>query len=138
MSNSAVDYSSEYDQYLSFVDLERDAEWNVAWKAQNQKKVEELLYKYGCEIDYGYEIEVCLHRPRTSNSVDYGPRISFKSRTDKEWQKNMSVEDLIACSSSFVKGELMGMNRQSNFTGDAMSKYGCNEVDVEINDTIKE
>jgi hypothetical protein len=138
MNNKAVDFSSEFDQYYSFFDLEQHPDWAEAWRDQDEQRVSKILYSLGCDVNYGWEITVCNHRTRTTGQVEYGPRMSFKQRVDKEFQKYLSTEDLIACSSSFVKGELMGMSRQSNFTGDAMSKYGCNEVDVEINDTIKE
>lgn len=112
-----------YNQYLSFVDLERDPEFVVAWKEQDQEKVESLLYKYGCDLEYGYEVEVCLHRPRTMNSAEYGPRFSFKSRVDKEWHQYMTTEELIEVTADpFLRAELMGMSQQSNFSGDLMSK----------------
>ena len=119
------DYTESYNQYLSFVDLEKDAEWNTAWRGQDEKKVEELLYKYGADVKFGFEVEVCLHRPRCSNQAEYGPKINFVQRGDKAWLPYLSTEDLIATTSDvFMKAELMGMNRRSNFSGDLIDKYG--------------
>jgi hypothetical protein len=112
------DYSDKYNQYLSFVDLELDPEWNAAWKVQDKQKVEELLYKYGADIKYGWEVEVILHRPRTSNQPEYGPKINFVERTDKEFAPYVSTEDMIAnTKDSFLKADLMVMSKRSNFSG---------------------
>ena len=104
MNNKDNDYTDDFNQYLSFVDLEKDAEWNTAWKAQDEAKVEELLYKYGADVKYGWEVEVCLHRPRISNSAEYGPKVNFVERTDKEFAPYISTEDMIAnTKDSFLK-----------------------------------
>ena len=125
IKQSNTDYSDEYNQFLSFVDLERDHEWNIAWREQDEARVEELLYKYGADVKYGWEVEVCLHRPRTSNSSDYGPKINFMQRTDKAWLPYLSTEDMIACTAdSYLKADLMVMSRRSNFSGDLIDKYG--------------
>ena len=116
---------NDYNQYLSFVDLEKDAEWNTAWKSQDEAKVEGLLYKYGADVKYGWEVEVCLHRPRTSNSAEYGPKVNFVERTDEEFAPYISTEDMIAnTKDSFLKADLMVMSRRSNFSGDLIDKYG--------------
>lgn len=128
MNNVNQDYSDEYSQYLSFVDLELDPEWNTAWKAQDRKKVEELLYKYGADIRYGFGVEVCTHRPRVSNQVEHGPKIVFRERTDKEWLPYMSTEDRIASTTdSFLKADLMVMSKRSNFSGDLIDRFGEDE-----------
>ena len=128
MNNKDNDYTDDFNQYLSFLDLELDPEWNTAWKSQNKQKVEELLYKYGADIRYGFDVEVCLHRPRVSNSIEHGPKIVFKERTDKEWLPYMSTEDMIAnTSDSYMKADLMVMSRRSNFSGDLIDKYGEDE-----------
>lgn len=126
-----IDYSDSYNQFLSFVDLERDPEWNDAWKVQNKQKVEELLYKYGADIRYGFDVEVCTHRPRTSNAIEHGPKIVFKERSDKEWLPFLSTEDMIAnTKDSFMRGELMVMSQQSNFSGSLIDQYGEEEEKV--------
>lgn len=113
-----IDYSDEYNQYLSFLDLELDPEWNAAWKAQDKEKVEELLYKYGADIRYGFDVEVCTHRPRVSHQIEHGPKIVFKERTDKEWLPYMSTEDRIAnTTDAYLKAELLVMSKRSNFSG---------------------
>ena len=125
MNNKDNDYTEDFNQYLSFLDLERDPEWNTAWRAQDEKKVEELLYKYGADVKFGWEVEVCLHRPRTSNSAEYGPKVNFVERTDKEFAPYISTEDMIAnTKDSFLKADLMVMSRRSNFSGDLIDKYG--------------
>lgn len=128
MTNKDSDYADDFNQFLSFVDLERDPEWNVAWREQDEQKVEELLYKYGADIQYGWTVEVCLHRPRTSNSAEYGPKVNFVERTDKEWLPFLSTEDMIAATTdSYLKADLMVMSRRSNFSGDLIDKYGEDE-----------
>lgn len=128
MNNKDNDYTDDFNQYLSFLDLERDPEWNTAWKSQNKQKVEELLYKYGADIRYGFDVEVCLHRPRVSNSIEHGPKIVFKERTDKEWLPYMSTEDQIAnTTDAYLKADLIVMSQQSNFSGDLIDKYGEDE-----------
>ena len=128
MNNKDNDYTDDFNQYLSFVDLELDPEWNIAWKSQNKQKVEELLYKYGADIRYGFDVEVCLHRPRVSNSIEHGPKIVFKERTDKEWLPYMSTEDQIAnTTDAYLKADLIVMSQQSNFSGDLIDKYGEDE-----------
>ena len=44
MNNKDNDYTDDFNQFLSFVDLERDPEWNTAWKAQDEAKVELLKH----------------------------------------------------------------------------------------------
>ena len=125
MNNKDNDYTDDFNQYLSFVDLEKDPEWNTAWKAQDEAKVEDLLYKYGADTKFGWEVEVCLHRPRTSNSAEYGPKVNFVERTDEEFAPYISTEDMIAnTKDSFLKADLMVMSRRSNFSGDLIDKYG--------------
>lgn len=119
------DYTDDFNQFLSFVDLEKDPEWNAAWKSQDEARVEELLYKYGADVKFGWEVEVCLHRPRTSNSAEYGPKVNFVERTDKEFAPYISTEDMIAnTADSYMKADLMVMSRRSNFSGDLIDKYG--------------
>ncbi len=126
-----TDYSDTYNQYLSFVDLEKDPEWNEAWKDQDEKKVEALLHKYGADLKYGWEVEVVLHRPRTSNAAEYGPKISFVERTDKEFAPYVSTEDMIAnTKDSFLRSELMTISQQSNFSGSLIDQYGEEEEKV--------
>jgi hypothetical protein len=125
MNNKDNDYTDDFNQYLSFVDLEKDPEWNTAWRAQDEEKVEGLLYKYGADVKFGFEVEVVLHRPRCSNQAEYGPKINFVQRTDAAWLPYLSTEDLIATTSDvFMRSELMTMNRRSNFSGDLIDKYG--------------
>lgn len=105
---------SEYDQYLSFVDVENVEGFQEAWKAQDKEKVDAILYSLGVDLENGYEVEVNTHRTRISQQVEYGPRFSFSERTDKEWQKTgMSIEDQIAnCSDISLQIMLKGMSKR--------------------------
>lgn len=113
-NNEFKSIPSEYDQYLSFHDMEQVPGWIEAWKEQDKEKFEAILYSVGVELQHGYEIEVNMHRTRLSQQVEYGPRFSFSQRTDKEWQKiGMSIEDQIMnCSDSTLQSMLMGMSRR--------------------------
>lgn len=106
--------TSEYDQYLSFVDVESVIGFQEAWKAQDKEKVDAILYSLGVDLENGYEVEVNTHRTRISQQVEYGPRFSFTERTDKEWQKTgMSIEDQIAnCSDISLQIMLQGMSKR--------------------------
>lgn len=106
--------SSEYDQYLSFVDVENVVGFQEAWKAQDKEKVEAILYSLGVDLENGYEVEVNTHRTRISQQIEYGPRFSFSERKDKVWQKTgMSIEDQIAnCSDISLQIMLKGMSKR--------------------------
>lgn len=106
--------TSEYDQYLSFVDVENVVGFQEAWKAQDKEKVDAVLYSLGVDLENGYEVEVNTHRTRISQQVEYGPRFSFSERRDQEWQKTgMSIEDQIAnCSDISLQIMLKGMSKR--------------------------
>lgn len=85
-----------FDQYLSFIDMEQHPKWKEGWNKQNQKVFESILHDLGVDLALGWEIDICLHRARTNNKVDYGPRVRFRERTDKWWMNNMmSTSDLV-------------------------------------------
>ena len=114
MSNSKATMPSEYDQYLSFVDVENVQGFQEAWKAQDKEKVDAILYSLGVDLENGYEIEINTHRTRISQQVEYGPRFSFSERKDKVWQQSgMSIEDQIAnCSDISLQIMLKGMSKR--------------------------
>lgn len=91
-----------FDQFLSFVDLEKHPKWNKAWKEQNQEVFEEVLFDLGADVTQGWSISVCLHRPRTSNAAEYGPMVRFKERTDKGWESYRDVSDIVRDTESSV------------------------------------
>lgn len=96
LQKEKFDQPMEFDQYLGHLDLERHPLWEKAWKGQNQKLFEQVLYEMGADLNYGYEFTTCIHRARTSNAVEYGMRVSFKERTDKWWVNNMmAVSDMV-------------------------------------------
>lgn len=114
MSTTTRFPSSEYDQYLSFVDVEAHPQWQEAWKNQDKELVDAILYSFGCNIENGYEIEVNTHRTRLTQQIEYGPRFSFSQRTDKEWEKSgMSIEDQIRnCKDVTLQSMLNGMSKR--------------------------
>lgn len=122
-----------FNQYLSFNDLDKLQGWKEAWKAGNIEEVEKLLFKSGVDLDFGWEIAVNNHRPRTSNLPVYGPRFEFKEREDKEFiQSGMkAVEDIInSCSDSSLRLELKGMSRRDNNTAQALKHAASDKPDI--------
>lgn len=105
-----------HDQYLGFLDLEQHPEWAEAWKNQDETKVNEILFSLGVDLNYGWEIDIVMHRSRSTNQVDYGPRFSFKERTDAYWMKNnMALEDVIRNTSDpSFRAEMLGMSQRYN------------------------
>lgn len=91
------DQPMEFDQYLGQLDMEKHPLWEKAWKGQDQKAFEKILYDLGADLNYGYEFRVCLYRSRMTKKVEYGVRASFKERTDDWWVKNMM------CTSDIVR-----------------------------------
>jgi hypothetical protein len=114
MNNIKTNFpTSEFDQYLSFCDVELIPGWMEAWKAQDQEKVEEILYSAGVDIQNGYEVEINTHRTRLTQKIEYGPRFSFSERQDKVWKESgMSIEDQIRnCGDISLQNMLSGMNK---------------------------
>lgn len=107
--------SYEYNQYLSFVDVERHPEWEVSWRGQDEDKVLSILYSFGCDVEKGYDIDIVCHRTRTTNQVEYGPRFSFKERVDKEWQKiGMQFEDMLSAQRPFLRSDLLSISKRTD------------------------
>lgn len=92
----------EFDQFLSFTDLEKVDGFTDAWKSQDEEKFIEILYKNGMDKRFGYQLGYSLHRPRTSNQVEYGLRITFKERQDKEFEPYRDVRDIARTDRSSV------------------------------------
>lgn len=84
----------DFDQFLSFLDLEKLDDWEEAFKGQNEELFNKVLYTNGADLDYGWKIEYVLHRPRTSNFVEYGPVVRFRERRDKEYEPYRDVRDI--------------------------------------------
>ena len=122
-----------FNQYLSFSDLDKLQGWKEAWKNGNIEEVEKLLYSAGVDLEFGWEIEVNNHRPRTSNLPVYGPRFEFKERKDKEWQNSgcMAVEDIInSCGDSSLRLELKTMSRRDQNTANACKHAQGDKPDI--------
>jgi len=128
----------------SMHDLMSNVDFKQAVVDNDKKTINTLLYQVGVDTSQEWKIVERLHKPLSFKNYEepiFGPMVEYFPRTDKSWLTSgyASVEDVIeATPDSFMRSELMGMNRQSNFTGQGMDQYGCSEVDVEINDTIKE
>lgn len=106
----------QFNQYLSFVDLEKDSHFVSAWKAQDLNVIEAILYKYGCDIKSGWVLNYCQHRPRTSNQAVNSVRFEFKERSDKEFIASgmKAVEDIINdCDDGTMRLELKRMSKRA-------------------------
>ena len=96
-------------------------------------KIEEILYAHGCEIEFGWELTYCTHRPRTSNQPVNSVRFEFVERKDKEWQNSgcMAVEDIInSCGDSSLRLELKGMSRRDQNTANACNHAASDKPDI--------
>lgn len=114
-----------FNQYLSWVDLEKDPDFTNAWKAQDLNMVESLLYKYGCDLNSGWTLNYCAHRPRTSNQAVNSVRFEFKERNDKEFIASgmKAVEDIINdCDDCAMRIHLKAMSRRQGSVGGKESK----------------
>lgn len=103
----------EFNQYLSFLDLEHHPDFKEAWSGQNKVAFEKVLMSMGVDLAYGYEIADCLHRSRFCQRVERGPRITFRERTDSFWIKNgMQLEDTVRETKSVIArvGMILAMN----------------------------
>ncbi len=86
----------DFDQYLSFKDLEKLDCWRDILLKNDEDLLEEQLFKHGCDLKYGYQIVSQDHTTRTNPRIaHFGPRILFKERTDEDWINNyMAIEDV--------------------------------------------
>ena len=72
-------------QFLSFYDLQRLPEFRLSLMREDLSSFEKLLYENGADVDKGYYVRKCKHRPRTSNEIYDGFRVEFSERCDLEW-----------------------------------------------------
>lgn len=103
----------EFNQYLSFLDLEHHPDFKSAWDGQDKVAFEKVLMSMGVDLGYGWEITDCLHRSRFCQRVERGPRITFRERTDHYWIKNgMQLEDTVRETKSVIArvGMILAMN----------------------------
>lgn len=143
LKEERFDQPMKFDQYLGQLDMELHPLWNKAWKGQDQKAFEQILYDMGADLAFGYGFNVCLHRARTSNKVEYGMRVSFKERTDKKWMDTMmDVTDIIRNTHSSIRttGMLEVMNDQGALYETIvqetmkMSDIACFDIKVNMGD----
>ena len=90
------EFATQYDQYLSFHDLEKLDDWRDVLVNEDVDRLEEILYTHGCDMVFGYSLVSDLHQPRTENrKVEYfGPRFLFRERRDKEFEPYRHVTDI--------------------------------------------
>lgn len=122
-----------FNQYLSWHDMEKATGFKEAWKAMDLAKIEEILYTHGCDVEFGWELTYCTHRPRTSNQPVNSVRFEFVERKDKEWQNSgcMAVEDIInSCGDSSLRLELKGMSRRDQNTANACKHAASEKPDI--------
>ena len=95
------------------------------WKLNDVEVVERILYENGIDVVLGWNTDTLPHRNLHNKAVNT-LRFCGTQRKDNNWRKvGMSLEDQIANTKDcFLKAELMGMNRRSNFSGDLIDKYG--------------
>lgn len=70
---------------LSFVDLAKVPNGVQIMQRNNKEEIDNLLFQYGFDIKYGWELVECNHRPLTSNQAVYGFRVEGVERCDQEW-----------------------------------------------------
>jgi hypothetical protein len=100
-------------QYLSFADLELLPEFRLALMRQDQKVFERILFENGLDVDQGYNVKYCLHRPRTNTKVYEGFRVEANERVDNQWLNTgaASLDAYIYSSKDeSLRNELLGMN----------------------------
>lgn len=143
MAREKFDQTCSFDQYLSFLDMEKHPLWDEAWKGQNAEKFDQILYDMGADLSKGWEITMCLHRARTSNNVEYGPRVSFVERQDKWWVSNMmATSDIVRNTHDSIRatGMRQAINEDSplhEVMMDQAAKYAV-VVDIKCSDLKEE
>ena len=116
LAKEKFDQPMEFDQYLGQLDLEQHPLWGEAWVGQNQEAFETVLHEMGADLRMGYEFTMCLHRSRTNNKVEYGMRVAFCERTDKDWMDNMMcTSDIVRNTHNSLRatGMRMGLNEET-------------------------
>lgn len=93
-------YSLENDvdsSALSLYNLFAVNEFKVAYLGGDKKKVDELLYAVGVDLDEGWCIVNKCHRPLGGKEVLNGGVLLYKERVDDEWIKGgyASIEAVI-------------------------------------------
>lgn len=116
MKKERFDQIHEFDNYLGHLDLEQHPLWDKAWFGQDQEVFETVLHELGADLRMGYEFTMCLHRSRTNNKVEYGMRVAFRERTDKEWMTTMmATSDIVRNTHNSLRatGMRMGLNEDT-------------------------
>ncbi len=69
----------------SFYDLMQNEEFKSSVVNEDKKKMEELLFSIGFDIEQGYDLVSVLHRPETTKQPWMGIRVEGYEREDKAW-----------------------------------------------------
>lgn len=69
----------------SFYDLMQNEEFKSSVVNEDKKKMEELLFSIGFDIEQGYDLVSVLHRPETTKQPWMGVRVEGYEREDKDW-----------------------------------------------------
>lgn len=121
LKKEKFDQPHEFDQYLGQLDMEKHPLWERAWKGQDQEAFEQILHDLGADLSHGYEFNVCFYRPRMSNQPEYGVRVSFKERTDKQWMDTMmDITDVLRNTTGSITrtGMVLSLNNRIQNTFD--------------------
>lgn len=70
---------------LSFVDIAKIPGGIAIMQKNNKEEIDNLLYQYGFDTKYGWELVECNHRPLTSNQAVFGFRVEGIERVDQDW-----------------------------------------------------
>lgn len=124
LQKEKFDQPHDFDQYLGHIDLEQHPLWDKAWHGQDQNAFEKVLSDLGADLAFGYAFDICLHRARTNNKVDYGMRVAFRERTDKHWVNTMmDASDIVRNTHNSIRAT--GMRECLN------SENGLNDAMIE-------
>lgn len=109
-------WPSEFDNYLSYIDLMKHPSWKEYEKEWSEDTLKQMLSDMGADLEYGYQVSICVHRPRTENRIRECERVTFRERRDKYWVDNyMATEDIARTDKSSVVryGMSLSLNKDS-------------------------
>lgn len=97
--------------YLSEGDLSKLDFWTSDYPEKNKKEFEEMMFKYGADINYKIEVVEDTHRLRTSKNEYTGKRFVFVERTDRGWLNSglATIEAYMAASDPEIQKDIDGM-----------------------------
>lgn len=105
---------------LSLYDLLAQPEFKKAMMEGDDKRVDELLYSVGVDLEKGYQVVDRLHRPLGTNQVVSGSVVVYSERLDEEWIASgcASMDAIInSTKDSSVRAEMRSMQDAYMTTG---------------------